>query len=112
MSALEHFYEVTLKLVEVLENHQDRDEKINLVDQLLAERDDLLKDIRRPVSEEANLADKVLMLNQKLKMLLLQEKTQIQKDLKDLKQRKENSHKYQNPYASVSIDGMFYDKRN
>lgn len=112
MSSLEHFYEVTLKLVEVLENHQDRDEKINLVEQMLAERDDLLKDIRRPVPEEVEIADKVLMLNQKLDLLLLKEKTKIQKDLKDLKQRKENSHKYQNPYASVSIDGMFYDKRN
>jgi flagellar protein FliT len=112
MSSLEHFYEVTLKLVEVIENHQDRDEKINLVDQLLVERDELLKDIRRPVPEEVELAEKVLMLNQKLDLLLLKEKTQIHKDLKDLKQRKENSHKYQNPYASVSIDGMFYDKRN
>lgn len=112
MSPLGNFYEVTLKLVEVLEDDQDRDEKINLVDQLLVERDELLKNIKRPGPEEAELADKVLKLNQKLDTRLLKEKTQIQKDLKDLKQRKENSHKYQNPYASVSIDGMFYDKRN
>lgn len=112
MSPLENFYKVTLKLVEVLEKNSDRDEKINLVDHLLAERDILLKEIHRPEPEESELAEKVVKLNQKLDMLLLTEKTHIQKDLKDLKQRKENSHKYQNPYASVSIDGMFYDKRN
>lgn len=112
MSPLENFYELTLKLVEVLENNLDRDEKIILVDQLLAEREGLLKDIKRPGYEEAELADKVVKLNQKLDTLLLKEKNQIQRDLKDLKQRKENSQKYQNPYASVSVDGMFYDKRN
>jgi flagellar protein FliT len=112
MTPLEKFYETTVKLVQILESHSDRDEKITLVDQLLAERDVLLKDIKTPKSDEAELAEKVVKLNQKLDQLLVRERTLIQKDLKDLKHRKEKSDQYQNPYASVSIDGMFYDKRN
>jgi flagellar protein FliT len=112
MSPLEKFYETTAKLVQVLEGTFDRDEKILLLDKLLAERDVLLKEITRPEPGETVLADKVVKLNQRLDMLLIKEKTLIQKDLKDLKLRKEKSDKYQNPYASVSADGMFYDKRN
>jgi flagellar protein FliT len=112
MTPLEKFYETTVKLVQILESHSDRDKKITLVDQLLAERDVLLKDIKTPESDGAELAEKVVKLNQKLDQLLVRERTLIQKDLKDLKHRKEKSDQYQNPYASVSIDGMFYDKRN
>lgn len=112
MSPLEKFYETTAKLVQVLDGTFDRDEKILLLDKLLAERDVLLKDIKRPEPEEAVLAEKVVKLNQKLDILLVKEKTLIQKDLKDLKNHKEKSDRYQNPYASVSVDGMFYDKRN
>ncbi|MBT2659649.1 flagellar protein FliT [Bacillus sp. ISL-45] len=112
MSPLEKFYETTAKLIQVLEGTFDRDEKILLLDKLLAERDVLLKEIKRPNPEEDDLAGKVIMINRKLDMLLAKEKTLIQKDLKDLKNRKEKSDMYQNPYASVSVDGMFYDKRN
>ena len=112
MSPLQKFYELTLELVQVIEKTFDRDEKIILVDRLLAERELYLKKISRPDPDEAELAEKVIQLNQKLDMLMAKEKTFIQKDLMQLKQRKENSDKYQNPYASVSVDGMFYDKRN
>lgn len=116
MTAIEQFYTKTVVLIDLLENKQklNRDEKIATIEQLIDERDQLMGGITAPFSaEEKELGAKIIQLNEKLASLLAREKVLIQKDMKDLKLKKESTNKYANPYESMSaLDGIYYDKRN
>lgn len=97
----------------MLQKDLDRDLKIALVEKLLQKREHDLKDLSAPYSEEAKkLGQKLIELNQLLDRLLVGEKNQIQKDIKELNTKKKSTNKYVNPYQSLAVDGMFYDKRN
>ena len=62
-----------------------------------------------PAEEE--LGKKLVKLNQQVERLLQKQKQEIQQDIKQLHLQKESNQKYTNPYESLSIDGVFYDKR-
>ncbi|RFU63939.1 flagellar protein FliT [Peribacillus glennii] len=114
MSPLRRFYETTLELIDLLEGNEqrERDEKIVLIEELLSLRDQLIKSIHPPYTEEEKeLGLQLIALNNKLNILLTGEKAAIQKDIKQLSVKKESTSKYINPYQSFSTDGMFYDKR-
>lgn len=112
MSTVKRFYDVTLKLISFLEAAKDRDEKISVVEQLLEERQDLMTSMSPPYSEdEKEIGAQLLKLNQKLTALLEKEKLLIQKDIKGLSVKKQSTNKYVNPYQSMAVDGVFYDKR-
>lgn len=114
MSPVQAFYEATKRLLHLLESNKPdgRDERIVLIEELLSERESLIRKIQSPYSdEEKELGKQLIQLNQKVTALLTREKTAIQKDLKQLNVKKESTNKYINPYQSLSTDGMFYDKR-
>ncbi|MGE7183726.1 flagellar protein FliT [Peribacillus sp. NPDC006672] len=113
MGAIQNFYEATNQLLSTLENDQDRDRKIEKVEALLEEREKSMAGIQPPFSDsEQELGKKLIELNEKVSQLLEEQKVEIQRDIKQLSVKKESSNKYTNPYESLSIDGMFYDKRN
>ncbi|MBT2757193.1 flagellar protein FliT [Mesobacillus foraminis] len=113
MSAVRQVYQLTLQLIEVLQKDFNRDQKITLIEELLQKREDAMKGMAAPYTdEEKQLGKKLIELNQLLDRLLASEKNDIQKDLKELNVKKESSNKYVNPYQSLAVDGMFYDKRN
>lgn len=114
MDAVKEYYDVTLELIDLLKtNNLDREEKIQKVEVLLNQRDELIKSIQPPYSgAEKGLGSQLLKLEPTLSKLLANEKLSIQKDIKELSMKKGSTNKYVNPYESLSTDGVYYDKRN
>ncbi|WP_174728840.1 flagellar protein FliT [Mesobacillus harenae] len=112
MSAVREFHQLTTELIDLLQMKTDRDEKILQVEALLEQREQAMVRIVPPYSDDEKALGKSLIdLNRQLTGLLSREKLLIQKDMKDLSNKKESNLKYTNPYENVSVDGMFYDKR-
>lgn len=113
MSSIKQFYKLTTELIQFLEkSEEERDEKITHVEDLLNQRENLLKDIVPSFTDEdVELGKEIVKLNTRLAQLLQGEKASIQKDIKELQVKKDSNTKYINPYQSLSTDGMFYDKR-
>lgn len=111
---LQSFHDISTELLTVLQDQKiaDRDERIDRIMQLLDQREELLSQIQPPFSdEEIQLGRQSMILNQHLDQLLLLQKQEIQRDIKELNQKKKTSNKYTNPYENLSTDGMFYDKK-
>jgi flagellar protein FliT len=113
VSSIKQFYKLTTELIQFLEkSEEERDEKITHVEDLLNQREYIMKDINPPyTTEERELGKEIVKLNTKLARLLQDEKASVQKDIKDLQIKKNSNTRYVNPYQSLSTDGMFYDKR-
>ncbi|MGE8080548.1 flagellar protein FliT [Peribacillus loiseleuriae] len=113
--SLQKFSDITVELLDVLNNRttDERSDRINRIVELLDQREELLPVIQPPFSEEEQkLGRQVVELNQRVDEWLLLQKKDIQRDIKQLNERKQNSNKYTNPYDKLSIDGVFYDKKN
>lgn len=109
------FHDLTAELLAVLEDRTitERDDKIERVTKLIDRREGLLSQINPPFTgEEQQLGREVLLLNQQVDHLLKLQKQEIQRDIQEINKKKRSSNKYTNPYESLSVDGMFYDKRN
>ncbi|SFC24279.1 flagellar protein FliT [Bacillus sp. OV322] len=114
MEALFAYHTLSLKLIGLLEEApaHERDEKIAGIQELLNQRDEVMKHISPPFSSaDQELGRKLKVLDARVIQLLNEQKAIIQKDLKQLSAKKESSRKYVNPYQSLATDGMFYDKR-
>lgn len=113
MSAVIEFHQLTTELIQLLETAEmDRDGKIARTEELLSQREALMKSITPPYSpEEVEVGKQINQLNMKLSQHLQTEKASVQKDIKGLQTKKETNTKYVNPYQSFATDGMFYDKR-
>ena len=91
----------------------DRDVRIDKIQTFLDKREELIKSIQPPFSnQDQEIGSHILKLNQEVDKLLQIQKLEILQDLKQLHIQKETNQKYTNPYESLSIDGVFYDKRN
>ncbi|MED4402781.1 flagellar protein FliT [Metabacillus fastidiosus] len=115
MSAVGQVYDLTEKLFHLVENEvkaEDRDELIEEISSLLDEREDLLKDVVPPFTEEEQLKGKQIVLwNERINSEFIKIKAEVQKSISNLKKTKTTTQKYVNPYQNTSLDGMFYDKR-
>lgn len=114
MHALKQFYETTVALIALLEKDgMERDEKIAEAAELLEKRERFLQEIKPPFSpQEMALGKELASLNEKVELLLLKEKNEIQRNMQRLKKQKETNDKYTNPYESLlTVEGGFYDKR-
>ncbi|MGE7603973.1 flagellar protein FliT [Peribacillus sp. NPDC097675] len=112
---LQQFHNVTTELVTVLQDQTiiERDDRIDRIKELLDQREEFLLQIKPPFSaEELQLGRQSMLLNQQVNQLLLLQKQEIQRDIKELIQKKKTSNKYTNPYETLATDGMFYDKKN
>ncbi|MFJ7831966.1 flagellar protein FliT [Peribacillus sp. NPDC097284] len=111
---LQNFHDVTTELLTVLQDQTiaERDDRIERITKLLDRREAFLSHIKPPFSdEELQLGRQSMLLNQQVDQLLLLQKQEIQRDIKELNQKKKTSNKYTNPYENLSTDGMFYDKK-
>lgn len=112
MNGLQLFLDLTVQLIKLYQSEGDRDERIQETERLLALREEAMKNVVPPSSDaERELLQKSKQLNDYLNGLMLQEKQKIQKDMKDLKVKKESTNKYANPYENINPDGMFYDRK-
>ena len=90
----------------------DRDEKINKIQSLLNQREELLKLIQPPFSpQEKELGKQLLKLDQQVKGLMGKQKIDIMQDMQSARMKKQSNQKYTNPYESMGVDGIFFDKQ-
>ena len=112
MTAIQAFQNITMELIETLQQEHDRDEKINKIQSLLNQREELLKTIQPPFSpQEKELGKQLIKLGQQVKQLMGKQKIDIMQDLKSARMKKQSNQKYTNPYESMGVDGIFFDKQ-
>ncbi|MGE6379088.1 flagellar protein FliT [Peribacillus muralis] len=112
---IQAFHDLTAELLAVLEDmtNAEREDKIRKIIELIDRRDEVLAQIKPPFTAgEQQLGRRTMLLNQQVDSLLKLQKQEIQRDIQEINKKKKSSNKYTNPYESLSIDGMFYDKRN
>ncbi|KEF40305.1 Flagellar protein FliT [Schinkia azotoformans MEV2011] len=117
MSVIQELYQITEALyreVQKQESKDNREEQIERINKLLEDRQNLLDmRLQPPFNEEENkLGQRMVQLNQVIDSQLQKILADIKMDIKELKVKKAKSTMYSNPYESLSMDGMFFDKRN
>ncbi|GLI86548.1 hypothetical protein ANABIO32_43630 [Rossellomorea marisflavi] len=113
MSAVLECHKITKRLKALLDGEGDRESKINSIDSLLVEREQLLPSITPPYSlEEQRLGREIVLWNKQIDQKLAGLKIDIKRDMNGVSKTKTTVKKYTNPYESMQTDGMFYDKRN
>ena len=117
MSNVQQIYDLTVSLYTFLNENghkkEDRDQLIEEVEKVLAERKALLSQMKPPYSEDdRKLGAEIAVYDEKIQILFKETLNGIQKDMNLLKQKKVQSKKYENPYSASSTDGVFFDKRN
>lgn len=113
--SLQKFNNCTIELLSILNRQEleDRDDKIKRIIELLDEREEWIHLINPPFTEqELQLGRQVVLLNQQVDKLLLLHKQAIQRDIRQLNEKKQTSSRYSNPYENLLVDGVFYDKKN
>lgn len=112
VNGLQLFFDLTVQLIKLYQTDGDLDDRIQETERLLALRDEAVKNATPPSTDaERELVQKCKQLNDHLNGLMNQEKLNIQKDMKDLRTKKESTNKYVNPYLNFNPDGMFYDRK-
>lgn len=92
---------------------EERERYIERLDELLDQRELLMNEI--PVAfteEEHQMGLTILHLNEVFQPMLDRQLSEIKQDITLMNQKKTHSAHYANPYAAVSGDGMFFDKKN
>lgn len=115
MHPLKECYLLTTELIQMLEEKEnvDRDQLISALQEKLQKREEILNEIHPPFSEgETAIGKQIMKLNEKLTHLLNEEKQLIQRDLMNVKKKKNVTNGYINPFQSLQTDGYFYDKKN
>lgn len=112
MNGIQKFFDLTVNLINLYQDVTDRDKRISETERLLELRENVMKNITSPTNNaERELLKKCKQLNDHLNGLMLKEKQNIQKDIKELKTKKESTNKYVNPYENFNPDGIFYDRK-
>jgi hypothetical protein len=117
MTVVEDLDKVTTHLLALLENELPaegrRDTYIAEIDKALQIRDELLKKLSPPFSEsEIALGRMVADKSQRITPMLEAFQKQLKQEWRQIQQSKKTAKAYGQAYAGVSIDGMYYDKRN
>ncbi len=114
MSNVQECLSITKMLIEGIKNMDEakREETIDRIEDLLAQREELLPAIHPPFSAQEQAAGKdLLKLNKELAFLLEDLNKNIIRDLNAIDLKKTSAARYTNPYTKVQNDGVFYDKR-
>ncbi len=116
MSAVENVFHLNREFLEEMSkpsSKNDRDSLILKINEFLAKREILLKDMKGPyTAEEKQLGLQMIEDEQKIHALLYSLKSEIQQDFSSAKNIKKNAPKYINPYSNMFTEGAYYDKRN
>ncbi|MCF3943448.1 flagellar protein FliT [Oceanobacillus alkalisoli] len=117
MEALEKVYELTKKLIMLLEQpvtSKNRDDVIQQLNGLIEERGKCMEQLSPPYSEdEMKLGNEIAQLNPKIQMKMEMLFTDLKTEMKQMKQQKKSQQSYTNPYKNFSTsDGTFLDRKN
>ncbi|MGO4888821.1 flagellar protein FliT [Anaerobacillus sp. MEB173] len=115
MSTIKAVYEVTKQLFDHLQMQMPKEEResyIERIEQLLAEREDLIKQLKdTPTDSERKLGQVIVKMNHEINSKLKIASVMINRDISDLNRKKETNKRYDHPYESVYTDGLFFDKK-
>lgn|SRR5690625_2362471 len=114
MWTVQQLWDVTKKLNDHLNEgiQEDRDAYIDVIANLLEERQGLLDRLPKSYSEEEKRLGKEIVTFTRNIDAKLEEQFQFLKDeLEQFQLNKRRREQYANPYANVSIDGMYFDKK-
>ncbi|MBM7618356.1 hypothetical protein JOC95_000198 [Bacillus tianshenii] len=117
MTVVEDLDKVTSHLLALLEKdlpaEEERDTYIAEIDKALQVREALLKKLSPPFTDsEQALGRKVADKSQRITPKLEAFQKQLKQEWGQIQQSKKTAKAYGQAYAGVSIDGMYYDKRN
>ncbi|QOR84005.1 flagellar protein FliT [Geobacillus stearothermophilus] len=92
---------------------EEREARLVQVDELLRRREEWLRELRPPYSEEEQeLGREIIVWNQEIEARLLRVCEEIRRDLRMTGAKWQANARYVHPYEQpLSFDGMFYDKR-
>jgi flagellar protein FliT len=117
MGVVQELHELTEKMHQKLfqkDMGQDQANLIEDIQQFLRDREELLKEMKAPYTdEERQLGQKILQMDKDIQEAFQQILDGLKHSMKQLQNQKKNNAKYVNPYKNVStMDGMFFDKKN
>ncbi|MED5077470.1 flagellar protein FliT [Geobacillus stearothermophilus] len=92
---------------------EEREARLVQVDELLRRREEWLRELRPPYSEEEQrLGREIIAWNEEIERRLHRVGDEIRNDLRMAGAKRQANACYVHPYEQpLSIDGMFYDKR-
>ncbi|AOL35775.1 flagellar protein FliT [Geobacillus sp. BMUD] len=92
---------------------EEREARLVQVDELLRRREEWLRELRPPYSEEEQrLGREIVAWNREIEARLRQVRDEIGSDLRITEAKRQANARYVHPYEQpLSFDGMFYDKR-
>ncbi|WP_078555805.1 hypothetical protein [Bacillus alkalicellulosilyticus] len=120
MNSVHELYQISKAFSEHVEQplpkgEDERDEFIAEIDLYLEKRKQLMSSyVLTPedlTDEEKQLGREIVDLNTKISQKLVAIKEQIGKDIAELKLKKKQGQKYENPYEARTDEGVFFDKR-
>jgi len=117
MTNLLKVYDVTIKLHELLKKatpSKDREEVINELNALIAERGKWMDQLNPPYTdEEKELGEKIYSLNIGIESKMQQLFSDLKVEMKQVQKQKKTKESYTNPYKNVhTSDGTFMDSKN
>ncbi|MDT8858772.1 hypothetical protein N0O92_00925 [Alkalihalobacillus sp. MEB130] len=112
-------YQISRELLDVLNSMtscdlDQRDEEIEKVERLLAERGKMIRLLDSPAKgeEELKFANNLVHLNNEIEQKLELIKGHIKSEMDKMKAKKKVNRKYDNPYEMTTNEGAFIDKRS
>lgn len=116
MNRLQSVFDITVNMKEILDKEISSNEREVIIEQLnnlLLQREPLLKHLTSPFSEEEDLLGKKLVtLNQEVQHLMDQLFSTLKTEIKQMNRQKKSNKNYTNPYHNVQVmDGMYLDKK-
>jgi flagellar protein FliT len=116
MSAVKILLEVTKNLfnhVKVGLPKEDRESYTERLNELLDQRQAIMNKLPTTYSEEEQrMGQMIVKMNEAIEPLLVRQFEEIKHNLSLMKKKKEKNVQYANPYQTLSVDGMYFDKKN
>jgi flagellar protein FliT len=117
MSAVKQLHDMTKRIYQKLTQStqgKDREQLITEITSFLEEREELMKQVQPPYTEEElTLGKELVQMDQEIQGSLQELMTNLKSTMRQLQNQKRNNTKYRNPYQNVGTsDGMFFDKKN
>lgn len=116
MSVVHDIFNLSREFLDEMNKPSPKNERDNLIlkiNQFLAKRELLIKEMKGPYTPvEQLLGKQMIEIDQNLQGIFQSIKQEIQQDFLAAKNKKKHTPKYINPYTNVFNEGAYLDKRN
>jgi flagellar protein FliT len=116
MSAVNILLEITKNLFDHVSTglpKENREPYIERLNELLDQRQTIIDKLPAVYSEEEQQMGKMIVkMNETIDPILTRQLEEIKHNLSLMKKKKEKNTQYANPYQTLSVDGMYFDKKN